>query len=83
MLRVVGAKFFKDKFVKPSAWTDRWLKQLPWRELQRMKRLCEKKNLTFELTGLEKSRIRRLLAEWERRKREGGGGWAAKRDIEK
>jgi hypothetical protein len=55
------------------AWSNAWLRQLPWRELIRMCSLSPD-----EAEGIQLARIRRLHQELARRKREGGGGWAAK-----
>jgi hypothetical protein len=56
----------------PAAWTDQWIRELPGRHLKAMRQCFD-----AEETGIARSRQRRLEAEWERRKREGGGGWCA------
>jgi hypothetical protein len=60
---------------KPSAWTNQWMRELPYRELKRM--------LAFPFDdswdALQKQRWLRLQDEWKRRKKEGRGGWAAEK----
>jgi hypothetical protein len=55
-------------------WTDRWMRALTWRELQRLIRHF--REVPAE-SSLECSRERRLDAEMKRRRREGRGGWAS------
>ena len=57
-------------------WSDKWLRERPWREIQEMIRLFRKYPPLPKT--IEAVRMRRTLAEYDRRKSEGGGGWAAK-----
>jgi hypothetical protein len=63
----------------PAAWTDQWIRELSWREIQRIRRSLYGRPVPLGIVG---SRMRRLEAEWERRKREGGGGWGAQVERE-
>ena len=57
-----------------TAWTREWLKSQSWREVIRMKRLFE--SLPEPSTAIVRARKRRLIAEYFRRGKEGGGGLA-------
>ena len=60
--------------MKAAAWSHRWMRELSWRHIQRL--LSGADRFPPE-TDLEKSRVQRLKNEWQRRKREGGGGLVA------
>lgn len=60
---------------KPARWTDQWLRELSWREVREMNSSILRNGIPEY--GILRSRCIRLQAEWARRKREGGGGWAA------
>lgn len=61
---------------RPAAWTDRWLRQVPYRQMQKLIRYFDDPKV--ELSSLGISRKRRTKVEWQRRKREGRGGLAAR-----
>jgi hypothetical protein len=58
-----------------AAWTNLWLRRLPWRHLIATKQHMEQN--PYCRGGIGARRLRRVVAEWQRRKREGGGGMAA------
>jgi hypothetical protein len=56
-------------------WTGWWLRHLPWRELRDMTRWARTPDPSD--SSIVKGRRARVLAEWQRRKRESGGEWAS------
>ena len=61
--------------MKPTAWTNQWIRELPWRTVRKINSDVLKDGLPSG--GIERSRAIRVQAEWSRRKREGGGGLVA------
>ena len=67
-----------------TAWTDYWLRHLPWKKLRQMNRWASSIDVVADDRpeskygwALQESRRRKIFREWARRKREGGGGMAA------
>jgi hypothetical protein len=63
------------------AWSNQWLREMSWRELQEIHRAVLKHGIPVD--RLVASRLKRAEAEWARRKKEGGGGMAAARQQTK
>ena len=63
----------------PPRWSNRWLREMSWRELEEIHRAVLTHGIPVSPAFIA-SRLRRAEAEWDRRKKEGGGGWAAKAD---
>lgn len=63
---------------EPAAWTNQWLRELPWRTVVKWNSTIV--TLGIPTKGLLHSRFLRLQKEYARRKREGGGGLAAQMD---
>ena len=57
-------------------WSKSWLRRLSWEDLIKLKKTWMLH--LHPLNSLQIARKRRTFEEWDRRKREGGGGWAAK-----
>lgn len=64
---------------KPAIWTNQWVRELPWRTLQKWRRQHKRDFPSLSIT--QQRRFVMLEREWIRRKREGGGGWAAKDNL--
>ena len=62
----------KLKHQQTRAWTDYWLRHLPWRKLLEFKRMHEEFGRGDD--SLRVTRTFRVDREWERRKREKHGG---------
>ena len=60
---------------EPARWSNQWLREMPWRELIKLRQVIAA--LGVPIHGMIRSRCLRIESEWDRRKREGGGGLIA------
>ena len=59
-------------------WSNQWLRERSWRTIQRYVRQFRNFDPLID-DSIYQSRRKRTFEEWARRKREGGGGLAAKK----